>query len=153
MRRSGKNKTAYIELEKSVESNLENGMDYLPFALVVCDANDLKKINDTQGHAAGDEYLKDSAKLLCGIFTHSPVFRIGGDEFAVFLRGDDYTNRDELMGKLKKRVLGNKSAGFGPVIASGMAEYDKDKDVEFSDVFERADSRMYEDKQKLKGKA
>ena len=148
-----KNKTAYIELEKSVESNIENGMDYLPFALVVCDANDLKKINDTQGHAAGDEYLKDSAKLLCGIFTHSPVFRIGGDEFAVFLRGDDYTNRDELMGKLKKRVLGNKSAGFGPVIASGMAEYDKDKDVEFSDVFERADSRMYEDKQKLKGKA
>ena len=43
-------------------------MDYLPFGLV-----------------AGDEYSKASAKLLCDIFDHSPVFRVGGDEFVVFL--------------------------------------------------------------------
>ena len=58
-----KNKTAYNELEKSVQSNIDNGMDYLPFGLVVCDTNDLKKINDSQGHVAGDEYIKQSAKL------------------------------------------------------------------------------------------
>ena len=50
-----KNKTAYTELEKSVQSNIDNGLDYLPFAIVVCDANNLKRINDTRGHVAGDE--------------------------------------------------------------------------------------------------
>ena len=63
-----KNKTAYTELEKSVQANIDNGMDYLPFGLVVCDTNDLKIINDSQGHVAGDEYIKASAKLLCDIF-------------------------------------------------------------------------------------
>ena len=59
-----KNKTAYLELEESAQGNIDNGMDYLTFGLVVCDANNLKKINDTLGHAAGDEYIKASARLL-----------------------------------------------------------------------------------------
>lgn len=50
--------------------------------------------DQAQGHAAGDEYLKASAKLLCDIFVHSPVFRIGGDEFVVFLRGSDYADKE-----------------------------------------------------------
>nr|MCR5055166.1 hypothetical protein [Lachnospiraceae bacterium] len=45
-----KNKTAYLELEQAVQENMDKGMDYLNFALVVCDANDLKKINDNEGH-------------------------------------------------------------------------------------------------------
>jgi len=76
-----RNKTAYNELETSMQDSINKGMDYLPFAFVVCDANNLKKINDTEGHAAGDEYIKSCAMLLCNIFDHSPVFRVGGDEF------------------------------------------------------------------------
>ncbi len=72
-----KNKNAYKELEQSIQGNMDNGMDYLPYGLIVCDANNLKKINDTMGHAAGDEYIKACAKLLCNIFVHSPVFRVG----------------------------------------------------------------------------
>lgn len=145
-----KNKTAYVELESSVQSNIDNGMDYLPFALVVCDANNLKAVNDTHGHAAGDEYIKASAQLLCGIFAHSPVFRVGGDEFVVFLRGSDYTARNELMEKLRGCVLENMSAGSGPVLAAGMAEYEPDTDTLVSDIFDRADKKMYENKQSLK---
>ncbi|WP_024865262.1 GGDEF domain-containing protein [Butyrivibrio sp. FCS014] len=145
-----KNKTAYKELETSVQTNIENGMDYLPFALAVCDTNNLKMINDTLGHAAGDEYIKASAKLLCDTFVHSPVFRIGGDEFAVFLRGDDYVNRLELIDKLKKRVLKNKESGTGPILAVGISDYNPEKDTSVSDIFERADKEMYENKQKLK---
>ncbi len=145
-----KNKTAYKELEDSVQSNMDNGLDYLPYALIVCDANNLKKINDTQGHAAGDEYLKASAKLLCNIFVHSPVFRIGGDEFVVFLRGSDYASKNELMEKLRGQVLDNQKTGSGPVLASGIAEYDMKNDNFVSDVFDRADKEMYENKQKLK---
>ncbi len=145
-----KNKTAYLELEASVQGNMDNGMDYLPFALVVCDCNNLKMINDTFGHAAGDEYIRSSAKLLCNIFVHSPVFRIGGDEFVVFLRADDYSIRYDLMEKLQNQVLENKETGKGAILASGIAEYSPDTDSLFNDVFERADKQMYENKQNLK---
>ncbi len=145
-----KNKTAYKELEISVQTNIDNGMDYLPFALVVCDANNLKAVNDTKGHTAGDEYIKASAQLLCEVFSHSPVFRIGGDEFVVFLSGNDYASRDGLMENLRGRVRENNSLGSGPVLAAGMAEYESGTDRLVADIFGRADRRMYEDKKKLK---
>ena len=145
-----KNKTAYKELEESVQGNMDNGLDYLSFALVVCDANNLKQINDTLGHAAGDGYIKASARLLCDIFVHSPVFRVGGDEFVVFLRGSDFQSRDDLMNKLHGQVLENKKAGTGVILAAGMSEYNPENDTIVSDVFERADKEMYEDKQRLK---
>lgn len=145
-----KNKTAYRELEQSAQGNIDNGMDYLTFALVVCDTNNLKLINDTQGHAAGDEYIKASARLLCDIFVHSPVFRVGGDEFVVFLRGSDYSSRHELMDKLRSQVLENKKMGAGVILASGMSEYKPESDSFVSEIFERADKEMYENKQSLK---
>ena len=146
-----KNKTAFAELEKSVQGNIEGGLDYLPFGFAVCDINDLKKVNDTQGHKAGDEYIKASAKLLCDTFVHSPVFRIGGDEFVIFLQSDDYTNRRKLIANLKQTVLNNQKNGSGPVIAIGTADYSPDTDANVNDVFERADEAMYENKRWLKG--
>ena len=125
-------------------------MDYLPFGFVVCDTNDLKKINDTEGHVAGDEYIKKSAKLLCDIFDHSPVFRVGGDEFVIFLRGDDYSNRDKLMQTLQNQVRENLQSKSGPVLASGMAVFTPEKDTLVTEIFDRADKAMYKNKQNLK---
>ncbi len=145
-----KNKTAYTELERSIQADIDGGTDDLSFAIVVCDTNNLKSINDTEGHKAGDAYIKASAKLLCDIFDHSPVFRIGGDEFAVFLKGSDHDARAELMETLRGRVIDNLESGKGPVIAMGMAEYEPGTDSRVSDVFERADKEMYVEKQILK---
>ena len=145
-----KNKTAYRELEETLQGNMDTGMDYLTFALVVCDTNNLKQVNDTHGHAAGDEYIKESVRLLCDIFVHSPVFRVGGDEFVVFLRGNDYTSRHELMEKLRNRVRENVKDGEGVIMAAGMSEYRPETDSFVSEVFERADKEMYENKQSLK---
>lgn len=145
-----RNKTAFTELEQSIQDNIDNGMTYLPFAVAVCDVNDLKKINDTEGHKAGDDHLRASARMLFEIFDHSPVFRIGGDEFAIFLRGEDYTSRGKLMERLHTAVLSNRDRHDGPVIASGMSEYDPQGDTSFDEIFERADHMMYEDKRRLK---
>ncbi len=145
-----KNKTAYKELEETLQGNIDNGFDFLNFAIVVCDSNNLKLINDTLGHAAGDEYIKASSRLLCDIFVHSPIFRVGGDEFVVFLRGNDYLQRYELMEKLRGQVLENKKKDSGVILATGMAEYKSESDILVSDVFERADKEMYKDKKKLK---
>jgi diguanylate cyclase (GGDEF)-like protein len=64
-----------------------------PLALVIFDLDELKLVNDTQGHAAGDEALKSvAAALRSTIRSGDNAFRIGGDEFAVIL--PEATERD-----------------------------------------------------------
>ena len=143
-----KNKTAYREMESALQSQMEEGCD--PFGIVVCDINGLKVINDTEGHRAGDEYIKASCMLICRTFQHSPVFRIGGDEFVVVLKGRDYENREELISQLRKQVEESVRIGEGPVIATGIAEYQPAADRTIEDVFNRADVLMYDNKAHLK---
>ena len=143
-----KNKTAYHEMEKELQLLIDE--ECQPFGIVVCDINGLKTVNDTMGHKAGDAYIKAACMLICRIFHHSPVFRIGGDEFVVTLRGDDYENRESLLLSLRGQVEENIRIGEGAVVASGLAEYRPGDDRSVEDVFNRADSRMYEDKMRLK---
>ena len=120
-----------------------------PFALVVCDVNNLKMVNDTQGHQAGDQHIRDACMIICDIFKHSPVFRIGGDEFTVIAQDKDYTHMEELIGKVRDHNAEASRTG-GVVIACGMARFENDVCV--ASVFERADHTMYENKNKLKAK-
>ena len=144
-----RNKTAYQEFESGMQSEIdENKRD--PFGIVICDLNDLKLINDTQGHKAGDEYIKTACRLICRAFSHCPVFRIGGDEFVVVLRNEDYTEREDLVSAFRRQVEENIRIGSGPVIALGLAEFMPDKESTVEAVFKRADSRMYDDKAHLK---
>ena len=143
-----KNKTAYQEVERELQQQLEEGE--VSFGIVVCDINGLKVINDTEGHKAGDEYIRACCKLVCRTFLHSPVFRIGGDEFVVILKGQDYENRENLLFKIRRQVEENVRIGEGAVIASGMAEYQPAEDRSVEDVFNRADSIMYGEKARLK---
>ncbi|MBQ6129021.1 MAG: GGDEF domain-containing protein [Lachnospiraceae bacterium] len=145
-----RNKTAYFELEESVQKSIESGMEEPSFAIAIFDINDLKKVNDEEGHKAGDDYIKSAAKLICDTFDHSPVFRIGGDEFVIFMQGDDYNDRDDLMLRFHEQILENILNGHGPIIASGMAEFIPGSDKSVSSVFERADDNMYNDKRDLK---
>ena len=143
-----KNKTAYHEMEKELQKLTKAGGD--PFGIVVCDINGLKHINDTEGHKAGDDYIKAACRLVCRIFHHSPVYRIGGDEFVAVLRGQDFANRESLVSGLRRRVEENIRIGEGPVIASGLAEFQPYSDRSVEDVFNRADNHMYEEKARLK---
>ncbi len=145
-----KNKNAYKEFVSTIQESIDKHKTCMNFAIVVCDTNNLKQINDTLGHAAGDEYIQKSAHLLCDIFAHSPVFRVGGDEFVVFLQGSDYVSRHFLMDNLRRHVLENKEKGKGVIIASGIAEYNAQGDHFVSEIFERADKEMYEVKKLLK---
>ena len=118
-----------------------------PFAIVMLDLNDLKKVNDTAGHQAGDQYLRDACRIICDIFKHSPVFRVGGDEFAVILQGTDYAHMEERLTEMSEHNREALQSG-GVVIACGMAIFDNDTCV--ASVFERADHNMYENKNRLK---
>lgn len=141
-----RNKYAYIDLEQYLNGIIEEG-ESTEFAIVVCDINDLKGMNDRFGHAAGDEYIKKAAGILNEIFQPSPIYRVGGDEFAVVAQGDNYIKIDSLMIELERRNRENAEKGE-VVVAAGMAVYAGDRSV--SAVFERADSVMYKNKSTLK---
>ncbi len=143
-----KNKHAYTQAVKELDEKAACGDT--EFAVVVMDINGLKHVNDTQGHHAGDEYIKASCHIICTVFKHSPVFRIGGDEFAVLLTGEDYENREDLLEYFKDIVMSNKKKGLAS-LASGMATYDSGLDSGVEAVFERADKAMYENKRLFKG--
>ena len=141
-----KNKHAYLLAETQMDRQIAEHRQS-PFAIVIFDVNDLKKVNDTVGHQAGDQYLRDACKIICDIFDHSPVFRVGGDEFAVVAQGKDYARIDALLQKVSDYNEGASRTG-GIIIACGMAKYEDDSCV--APVFERADKNMYENKNSLK---
>ena len=126
-------------------------MGYLnEFAITVCDLNNLKTINDTLGHKVGDEYIKGASKMICDACKHSSVYRIGGDEFAVLMMGEDYDNRETIIEGIKAKVVENLKAGDKPVVAVGCSEFRPDSDKKVEDVFDRADIAMYKNKKWLK---
>ena len=143
-----KSKHAFLEAEEVINARLASG-DRSPFAMAVCDVNDLKQVNDTQGHVAGDQIIRAACSVICNTFKHSPVYRIGGDEFVVILRGQDYENRKALADKLAEYNLSCREHG-GVVIACGMSEMTPSGDQDCKAVFQRADAAMYEDKRRLK---
>jgi len=87
--------------------------------------------------------------LLCDHFKHSPVFRVGGDEFVVLLEGRDFESKDEIMKNINKEIEEN--IGRGKVVISlGLAKFDRESDASFHEVFKRADGLMYGRKLQLK---
>lgn len=143
-----KNKLSFTEAENELNARISAG-EQAPFAIVVCDVNGLKYVNDTQGHKAGDEYIRSAGRLVCSLFEHSPVYRTGGDEFVAVLTGRDYEDREAIMRALHDRSVEN--IGKGKVVVSGgLAEYAPGQTPNCHAVFEAADARMYEEKKLLK---
>lgn len=141
-----KNKNAHKE--KVEQLNLEIKEGTARFACVMCDVDELKTINDTRGHAAGDQAIRGACLMICHTFKHSPVYRVGGDEFIAILEGEDYDNREALFLRLS---LNNKTDESGLFHFSvGMASYQPGLDGSFADVSERADTAMYLMKRKNK---
>lgn len=147
-------KVAYVRKENEINEAIGKG--YSSFAVVMMDANGLKHINDNYGHAQGDAYLKGCSHLICEEFKHSPVYRIGGDEFVAILSGEDYQNRNERVDSLRKvfeQAYHKENAQpWERYSASvGMAEFTSE-DMNVDDVFKRADKLMYENKDAFKKK-
>ena len=68
---------------------------------MVCDINNLKAVNDLYGHKEGDECIRNACVKICRVFSHSPVFRTGGDEFIIILSGEDYYQRNDLLNQIR----------------------------------------------------
>lgn len=150
-----KNKHAYIDYEEILNKEILEE-ENLEFAIVMTDLNNLKEVNDNYGHQVGDEYLKNGCRIICETFAHSPVFRIGGDEFVVVVRGRDYEELDSLLERLhdhNKYIVNakanwretGKNVANNVVIAYGAAQYTGERNV--AAIFAKADHEMYQNKQ------
>lgn len=148
------NKAAYNNAVRKLSDEIAKGFG--EFAVVMVDMNNLKKINDDYGHKAGDNYIRGCCHMICEAFKHSPVFRIGGDEFVVILTGEDYAERNRIIEELRRAYeMSFKNTTVEPwerySAAVGMAEHAAD-DNSYELVFKRADASMYEEKNIFKEK-
>ncbi|MBR6896589.1 MAG: diguanylate cyclase [Lachnospiraceae bacterium] len=146
-----KNKTAYDDTTYYLDDQIKNGK--AEFAVVMCDLNYLKIVNDNYGHQAGDRALKRAAELICSAFPMSSVFRIGGDEFVVIPSGVEYARLDEHLRRIQ-HMLDAKRTSSDRLdkrisISVGSAVFNPGTDHSYHDVYERADKMMYEEKQRL----
>lgn len=148
-----RNRMAYDKEIVQLEADAHNGLQ--AFGIAVIDLNFLKRINDECGHEYGNIAIKSLSRLVCNIFAHSPVFRIGGDEFAVILRQHDLEHieqlKDEFNGQLEAFQQDTALQPWEKISAAlGYAIFEPNKDHCVEDVFKRADQNMYERKKAMK---
>jgi diguanylate cyclase (GGDEF)-like protein len=116
-----------------------------PVALVLCDLNGFKALNDARGHAAGDSALERvGGVLLAALRTMDAAFRIGGDEFALLLPDTRAAEAAAVVGRVNGELRGDLateglSASFGVAVCPEAAE-------DPQGLFRAADAAMYDAK-------
>jgi len=142
-----RNKRAFEE--ETLELN--NGEER--FGFVMFDVNYLKKVNDEYGHEKGDIYIKGACDLICRVFSHCPVYRMGGDEFIAVLREGNVDMASYLMSEMDRRAYEINQEASEPWekidCAKGLAIYDPkydNMDDPVRSTFKQADESMYSDK-------
>lgn len=125
--------------------------------LAVFDVNELKKTNDTLGHAAGDRLIHDAATIISRSFSSvGKAYRIGGDEFAVIILPQHGKNIKPMIADCIKNYTDrindyNAAAVEFPLnIAYSIDSFNASTDRNISDLFKRVDDRMYIEKNNMK---
>jgi diguanylate cyclase (GGDEF)-like protein len=152
-----KNVSAFEKKIQELNQQIRDPESQPVFGVVMVDLNGLKGVNDTYGHEKGNQVLQLTAKAICVLYQHSPVYRIGGDEFVVLVQNDDYANREalwqELLPYLRERDYTLEKPWEEIAFSAGHAEYQPGTDHSFEEVFRRADAAMYQLKRSIEGDA
>ena len=140
------------KVERHIETRIRAGQT---FCVISLDLNGFKQLNDTYGHAAGDDLLKQFAAELKTVFrAHDVIGRVGGDEFIVLV-DDDLGVAAARRERIQRWVNGRYRVNANPnapkvtvTAAAGIAQWNPGESMQ--DVLSRADASMYEDKRSSK---
>ena len=120
-----------------------------PLSIIIADCDYLKRVNDTCGHLAGDEYIRSCAELLR--FTlpkEALIFRTGGDEFAAFLPGTGAEEAERLIRRIRENAGKFSIEGIPLSVSVGCSTMTGEKDLKR--YIGMADHNMYEEKEAKK---
>lgn len=128
------NRNAMLDKVDQLKNNRVN------VGIVFADLNGLKAVNDTEGHFAGDRFLKQTASFLSKYYGNDNVYRTGGDEFAIFLPNI----HEKEFNILQERVSDRLKENIAPHIAIGFEWCDDSSNLE--EAMRKVDKKMYQDK-------
>ena len=119
-------------------------------AMLFIDLDGLKHVNDTQGHAIGDELIAECGSIIRDTFRAADIMaRVGGDEFCVLVTTGSHEGMGAARARLRRAVdLANRLPGRAYELSAsiGIAVFDPAVDRSIDDLIRRADAQMYEEK-------
>ncbi|NLT94288.1 MAG: GGDEF domain-containing protein, partial [Clostridia bacterium] len=125
-----------------------------PVSICFVDIDDLKLVNDTFGHSAGDELLSTFAAIIGESVRESDfICRLGGDEFLIILPDCSLEDAENLVGRIKERVEDINNQGlrdYRITFSYGLAFYDYHDDIDADGLLDTADKNMYINKENNK---
>ena len=121
-------------------SNQEEGLSH---ALLLCDLDHFKRVNDLLGHAAGDAVLQDVAYTMrATLRAGDSIYRVGGEEILVILPGADEEAAVEIAERLRQDVRRRRPVGVAVTVSIGVA-VSQSEVVNTDDLVKRADAALY----------
>jgi diguanylate cyclase (GGDEF)-like protein len=115
----------------------------LSHALLLCDLDHFKRVNDQLGHAAGDAVLQEVAYTMrAALRAGDSIYRIGGEEILVILPGADEADAVEIAERLRQTVRERRPVGVTVTVSIGVA-VSRPETVDTDDLVSRADSALY----------
>jgi diguanylate cyclase (GGDEF)-like protein len=139
------NRRAFDEM---LERALDDGDEGRRLALLLCDVNSFKQINDSFGHGAGDDALRSIAQTLSGeVRAPDAAFRWAGDEFAVILLDGDRETAARVAGRLHEAVKRSCRRPDGRPISIGTGVAELRPGMSSDDLLAEADRALLSEKQ------
>lgn len=119
----------------------------VPISIVVADVDGLKQTNDTLGHMAGDELLKQAARVMSSSFREEDLIaRIGGDEFAVLLPLSSAAVAEDAIARVRQNIAEKNASGTTPPLRLSLGTATASSGELLMEALTAADAAMYKDK-------